>query len=72
MSRTYRLATMKELKSRYGIPYCRQHIWRMINAGLFPRPVRLGQRRIAFICDQVEEWITKRAQASGVQLEPTF
>ena len=51
---------MKELRTHYGIPVCRQTIYRWIQACVFPRPVRLGQARIAFKRDEVEEWISTR------------
>jgi prophage regulatory protein len=69
MSHTLKLCTVKELKSVYGIPYCRQEIWRKIRAGRFPREVKLGQCRVAFRCSEVEEWIQDRIDASSRQGE---
>ncbi|MGD0639225.1 MAG: AlpA family phage regulatory protein [Roseiarcus sp.] len=48
---------MKELKTVYGIPYSRQHIWRLQDAGKFPLQVILGQCRVAFRCADVEAWL---------------
>jgi predicted DNA-binding transcriptional regulator AlpA len=60
MSHPTKLCSMKELRTIYGICVCRQTIYRWIEAGEFPRPVRLGQARIAFRCEDVETWITER------------
>jgi len=64
MSHSYRLCSMKELRSCYGLPVCRQTVYRWVRAGLFPRPVRLGQARIAFKRDEVEDWISTRGPTS--------
>lgn len=63
MSLPRKLCTMKELKTVYGIPYCRQHIYRLIKALLFPAPIRLGTGRIAFWCDEVGAWVDARPRA---------
>jgi len=69
MSHTLKLCTVKQLKTDYGIPYCRQHIWRLIRAGQFPAPRQLGQARIAFHVADIEKWITTRPTASPLQGE---
>ncbi len=35
-------------------------IWRGINDGTFPRPVKIGLRKIAFIRSEVMEWVSSR------------
>ena len=35
-------------------------LYRMIRAGTFPRPVKLGKRAIGFPKDEVEKWLTSR------------
>ena len=29
-------------------------------AGLFPRPIKLGEKRLAFVESEVDDWIEKR------------
>lgn len=58
MSNT-RIVTFKELKSEFGIPWCRQHIWRLEKAGLFPLRKRLGNRRVVWIVIEIVEWLNK-------------
>ena len=38
-------------------------LWRWYNAGNFPRPVRLGDRAVAWRRADVEEWIANRPAA---------
>lgn len=38
-------------------------IYRKINNGTFPRPVPLGDARIAFIESEIEEWMAGRLAA---------
>lgn len=37
----------------FGIRYSRAHLYRLIKAGKFPRPVRLGEARVAFVREQI-------------------
>lgn len=39
------------------------HTYRLINAGEFPRAVKLGPRRVAFIEREVEDWLQSRVDA---------
>ena len=62
MSHPLKLCSVKQLKSDFGIPYSRQHLWRLQSSGEFPRAVKLGPCRVAFrICD-IEEWIQARLE----------
>jgi len=56
----HKLVSKKELKSVYGIPYSFQHIARLEAAGRFPRRIQLGQCRVAWFAEEVEEWIDAR------------
>ena len=55
-----RLVSKKDLKLVLGIPYSPQHIARLEAAGKFPKRVRLGQCRVAWLLSEVEQWITDR------------
>lgn len=65
---TRKLVSKKELKSVFGIPYCPAHIARLERAGTFPQRVTLGACRVAWVAEEVEEWIevriSNRAQTS--------
>ncbi|MDR3517795.1 MAG: AlpA family phage regulatory protein [Azospirillaceae bacterium] len=55
-----RLVTKKELKSVCGIPYTPQHIGRLEAAGNFPKRVRLGPNRVAWLLCEVDAWVNER------------
>lgn len=55
-----RLVSKRELKSVLGIPYSPQHIARLEAAGQFPKRIRLGQNRVAWVQAEVEAWIDER------------
>jgi len=55
-----KMVSKKELKSVCGIPYSPQHIARLEAAGKFPKRIRVGECRVAWLQNEVEEWIEKR------------
>ena len=55
-----KLVSKKELKTTCGIPYSPQHIARLEAAGQFPKRIRLGQNRVAWLLAEVEEWLDVR------------
>ena len=57
---TRKLVSKKELKSVYGFPYCPAHIARLDAAGKFPKRVKLGASRVAWVAEEVEAWIEGR------------
>ena len=50
---------MPEVLSRIGLS--RSTLWRLIRAGEFPRPIRLGRRSVGWIEYDVEAWIKSRS-----------
>src|SRR5690348_1107563 len=48
-----RIITFEELKPKYGIPYCRDHLRRLAKAGKFPRPREIGPGRIGWLDDEI-------------------
>jgi prophage regulatory protein len=57
---TQKLVSKKELKSVFGVPYSFAHIARLEAAGQFPRRVRLGACRVAWVSEEVQAWIDER------------
>jgi prophage regulatory protein len=49
--------SLDRLKSVYGIPYSFAHIARLEAADQLPTRVRLGACRVAWLSDEVQEWI---------------
>jgi prophage regulatory protein len=59
-----RLLTFPELKSRKGIPYVRQHLSRMEDAGLFPRRVQVGPNRVGWFESEIDEFLRNRPRGT--------
>ena len=57
---TRKLVSKKELKATYGVPYSFAHIARLEAAGLFPKRIKLGACRVAWVADEVDAWIDER------------
>jgi predicted DNA-binding transcriptional regulator AlpA len=57
-----KLITFPELKTKKGIPYCRDHLRRKCAAGEFPKPIALSNKRIAWIEGEVDDWIEDGAE----------
>ena len=66
-----KLVSKKELKTVLGIPYSFAHIARLEAAGNFPRRVKLGACRVAWILDEVLEWIEERVALRDTHAENT-
>lgn len=63
-----RLITMADLRAAKGVPYSRPHIYRLIDAGKFPKPLHIGGNRIAFLEAEIDEWIkSKLRERDGAQ-----
>jgi predicted DNA-binding transcriptional regulator AlpA len=53
-----RFITAKEVRELVSLS--RTTLWRLCRAGLFPQPVKLSPGRIAFVREQVEDWMKAR------------
>jgi len=60
MSHPKQLIDKKELVNL--VKYSAQHIARLEKAGSFPKRVRLGQNRVAWLLSEIEDWIDDRLQ----------
>ena len=47
----------------------RTTLWRMVQAGTFPRPVRITERNCGFLLETVEAWMKARAAGLTWELE---
>jgi predicted DNA-binding transcriptional regulator AlpA len=63
MTHPLKLCTAKELKTVYGIMFCRQHIWRLEDEGKFPLRVPAGNRRVGWVCVEIEAWLAAKIAA---------
>jgi prophage regulatory protein len=53
-----KLLSKKAVRER--VCYSPQHIARLEAVGQFPKRVRLGQGRVAWVEEEIEEWIQQR------------
>jgi prophage regulatory protein len=59
-----RLISMDETSRR--VMFCKVHIYRLISEGRFPRQVKIGLNRVAFVEAEVDAWVRERiAQREG-------
>jgi prophage regulatory protein len=56
--RDYVTPTLDEL-----IPYSQNHLRRLEAKGQFPKRIRIGENRIAWLKDEVDSWIEERVNA---------
>ena len=42
------------------VPYSASHLWRLERAGQFPKRVRLGGNRIAWVQSEVSAWVESK------------
>ena len=54
-----KLLSMKDV-SRW-VNLSSQHVYRLMATGKFPRPLKLGARRVCFLESEIEAWIAERA-----------
>jgi len=61
--------TLKHLLSKQAvlkqIPISGATLARRVAAGAFPRPVRIGKRRVAWVQTEVSDWLAARMEERG-------
>ena len=45
------------------VPYSASHIWRLERSGKFPKRIRLGGNRVAWLQSEVESWVEGKIAA---------
>lgn len=56
-----KLLTLEDLVLKIGAS--KASIWRWHKAGLFPKPIKIGVNRTAWVESEVDEWIQKKMDA---------
>jgi prophage regulatory protein len=52
-----KVLSQEELRTVKGIRYSRNHIHRLVKAGKFPRPIKLGENANAWVEDEVDAYL---------------
>jgi prophage regulatory protein len=63
------LLSIDDLKPLKGISYSKAHLFRLIRAGKFPKPIRLGENRIAFPEHEIDAWVESKVAERDAKLE---
>jgi prophage regulatory protein len=54
-----RILSLNDLRE-LGIYYSRVHIHRLVKAGKFPAPIKVGQNRIGWVESEIDEWLNAK------------
>jgi prophage regulatory protein len=57
------LVRLPQVKQTVG--YSRSEIYRLIALNRFPKPIRIGDRAVAWDSDEIQLWINDRIKASS-------
>lgn len=68
---TQQLVSKKELKTVFGVPYSFAHVARLEAAGQFPKRVKLGACRVAWVAEEVQDWIDERVTSRNIASSPS-
>jgi predicted DNA-binding transcriptional regulator AlpA len=67
-----KLVDFKQLKPEFGISYSRDHLRRRCKAGTFPMPIKLSERRIAWLEGELHAFVAARAAGrDALAVEPS-
>ncbi|MCV0394120.1 MAG: AlpA family phage regulatory protein [Rhizobiaceae bacterium] len=61
MSHFLKIITYNELKEL--VPLSRSHLWRLEKRSLFPKRIRIGERRIGWRLADIEDWVRAKEAA---------
>ncbi len=56
-----KILSLEDLRER-GILYSRVHINRLVKAGKFRAPIKLGQNRIGWVESEINEWLIAKIE----------
>lgn len=55
-----RLMRIREVMSVTGLS--RSSIYKYISLGMFPKPVKIGERAVAWASDEIDAWVITRVE----------
>jgi len=64
VSSPVRLIGLKDVMKRTTLPKSTLYKW--VAQGTFPKPIKLGERRVAWIELEVEDWIASKCELRGM------
>lgn len=60
----------RRTEAREGYSLQQTPLWRLIRAGKFPRPIRLGENRIAFPEHEIDAWLDTKVMERDTKEAP--
>lgn len=54
---------LREVVKRVGLS--KPSIYRFLKDGLFPKPIRLGERAVGWPASEIDEWLANRPRTTG-------
>lgn len=51
---------------RESVPYSKVHLWRLEKVGKFPKRVKVGAGRVAWVAEEVDAWVKERVAQRDV------
>ncbi|MDE0614965.1 MAG: AlpA family transcriptional regulator [bacterium] len=63
-----RLLTRRQIEERCGLST--SSIYRLMDKGLFPRPLRIGSRAVRWPESEIEAWLSTRPRSYGDRPHP--
>lgn len=57
-----RVLPRKDLRTEKGIDYSDAHLYRLIRDGKFPKPIKLGENRNAWVEEEIDRWLRERIE----------
>lgn len=58
-----RVIRLKEVAKRTGLS--RSTIYQMLSESLFPQPIKIGERAIAFYEHEIDEWLANKPRVNA-------
>jgi prophage regulatory protein len=66
-----RLLTWRQLKDLVGLPFSREHVWRLEAANKFPRRIYLSPQKVVWYEDEILAWLAERDAERAVRIYRT-
>ena len=54
-----KVLAFKDLREK-GIPFCRQHIHKLVKQGAFPPPLKVGGKTNSWVETEIDEYLEER------------
>jgi prophage regulatory protein len=62
-----KMLSIGELKTEKGIKFSRQHIHKLVSAGKFPRPIKIGENTNAWPEHEIDAYLKDRIRERDAQ-----